>query len=226
MPTGDLPGWKLAFADDFARNAALGSFLSTYSSTWSAYPAGWYDTSRNGRYDPARTLSVSNGNLDIWLHTVNGVHYVSAPEPKLATMTYGRYSIRFQSDSIPGYKTAWLLWPDDDVWPAHGEIDFPEGNLDQNISAFAHWASSGGGQDAFSTSATYAAWHTATTEWAPGRITFILDGKVVGTSTRLVPGAPMHWVIQSETQLSGGAPADAAAGHIRVDWAAAWTYAP
>ena len=225
VPTADLAGWKLAFAEDFTRPAALGSFLSTYASTWTAYSAGWYDTSRNGRYDPAKTLSVSNGNLDIYLHTVNGVHYVSAPEPKLPVMTYGRYSIRFQADQIAGYKTAWLLWPDDDAWPEHGEIDFPEGNLDQNISAFAHWASATGGQDAFSTTRTYATWHTATTEWAPGRITFILDGVVLGTSTRLVPSAPMHWVIQSETQLSGGAPADTAAGHVRIDWAAAWTYA-
>ena len=226
MPVGNLTGWTQVFADDFTKTAPLGSFLSTYGSTWGAYPSPWSDTSRNGRYDPAKTLSAANGLLDIYVHTEAGIHYVAAPTPKLPTMTYGRYSIRFQSDSVAGYKTAWLLWPDDGMWPAHGEIDFPEGNLDQNISAFAHWASPTGGQDAFSTTATYATWHTATTEWTPGKITFLLDGKVIGTSTKLVPSAPMHWVIQTETQLSGGAPADSAAGHVRIDWVTAYTYTP
>jgi hypothetical protein len=226
MPTSALSGWTQVLADDFTTDAPLGSFLTTYGSRWGAYPSGWLDTSGNGHYDPARTLSVSNGNLDIYLHSENGVHYVSAPTPKLPAMTYGRYSIRFQSDSIAGYKTAWLLWPDDNVWPAHGEIDFPEGNLDSTMSAFSHWASSGGGQDAFSTATTYGAWHTATTEWTPGKVTFLLDGVVIGSSTKMVPTTPMHWVIQSETQLSGGAPANASAGHLRIDWVAAWRYTP
>jgi hypothetical protein len=226
MPVGNLPGWTQVFADDFTKPAALGSFLTTYGSTWGAYPSPWPDTSGNGRYDPAKTLSAAGGLLDIYLHSENGIHYVAAPEPKLPTMTYGRYSIRFQADAAPAYKTAWLLWPDDGIWPAHGEIDFPEGNLDQNISGFAHWASTSGGQDAFPTSATYATWHTATTEWTPGKIVFILDGKVIGTSTKLVPSAPMHWVIQTETQLSGGAPANTTSGHVRIDWATAYRYTP
>jgi hypothetical protein len=226
MPVGDLTGWTQVFAEDFGRDAALGSFLSTYGTTWSAYPSPWKDTSGNGVYDAGRTLSVTNSTLDIYLHSEGGTHYVAAPAPRLPAMTYGRYSVRFRSDSITGYKTAWLLWPDDNQWPAHGEIDFPEGNLDQNISGFAHWSTASGGQDAFPTSATYADWHVATTEWSPGRIVFLLDGRVVGTSTTHVPSTPMHWVLQTETQLSGGAPADSASGHVQVDWVTAYTYTP
>jgi hypothetical protein len=226
MPTGNLPGWTQVFADDFSRDAALGSFLSTYGSAWSAYPSPWRDTSGNGLYDQARTLSVANSALDIYVHTENGTHLVAAPNPRLPAMTYGRYSVRFRADSVPGYKTAWLLWPDDNVWPAHGEIDFPEGNLDERISAFAHHANPVGGQDAFPTSATYADWHTATIEWTPGKLSFFLDGHLIGTSTTNVPSMPMHWVLQTETQLSGGAPAASAAGHVQVDWVTAYTYTP
>lgn len=226
MPTGNLPGWTQVFADDFTRDASLGSFLSTYASTWSAYPSPWLDTSGNGLYDPARTLSVGNSVLDIHVHTENGTHLVAAPSPRLPTMTYGRYSVRFRSDPVPGYKTAWLLWPDDNVWPLHGEVDFPEGNLDQHISTFAHFAVAAGGQDAFPTSATYSSWHTATVEWTPGQLVFILDDRVIGTSTTSVPSGPMHWVLQTETQLSGGAPADSASGHVQVDWVTAYTYTP
>ena len=226
MPTGDLQGWHQVFADDFNSDSSLGSFLSVYGSSWSAYPSTWHDTSGNGRYDSTQTLSVSGSMLDIYLHTVNGIHYVAAPTPRLPAMTYGRYAVRFQADAVPGYKTAWLLWPNDNLWPLHGEIDFPEGDLDAGISAFAHWASASGGQDAFPSTATFAAWHTAVVEWTPGRIVFYLDGAVIGTSTNHVPSDPMHWVLQTETQLSGGAPADSAAGHARIDWVTAYAYSP
>ncbi|MBI1375893.1 MAG: family 16 glycosylhydrolase [Frankiales bacterium] len=226
MPRGDLPGWHQVFADDFTTDAPLGSFLSVYGAGWSAYPSPWRDTSGNGVYDPARTLSVRGGALDIHLHTENGTHYVAAPTPRLPAMTYGRYSVRFRADAVPGYKTAWLLWPDDDRWPLHGEVDFPEGDLDARISAFAHFADANGGQDAFPTTATYSDWHVATVEWTPGRLVFVLDGAVIGVSTTEVPSTPMHWVLQTETRLSGGPPSGTAAGHVQVDWVTAYTWAP
>jgi hypothetical protein len=32
----------------------------------------------------------------------------------------------------------------------------------------------------------------------------------------------MHWVLQTETQLSGGPPADSAAGNVQIDWVTAY----
>jgi hypothetical protein len=239
LPVGDLPHWHQVLAEDFTQDAPLGTWRTTssgstalvatnpYSARWGAYPSSWKDTSGNGTYDPAATLSAAGGVLDVWVRTLaNGEHAVAAPMPKLPTMTYGRYSIRFRSDAVAGYKTAWLLWPDDNLWPAHGEIDFPEGDLDSTISAFSHYASAAGGQDAFPTSARYTSWHTATVEWTPGSVAFSLDGVRIGTSTRSVPTTAMHWVVQTETRLSGGAPSATAAGHVQIDWAAAWTYVP
>jgi hypothetical protein len=225
MPTGDLPGWKLVFSDDFVTDASLGSFPgSAYEATWTAYPDGWQDTSKNGQYSPGKTLSVKSGVLSIDVHTENGIHYVSAPEPmKGVGQLYGRYSVRFRVTAMtPDYKTAWLLWPDSDKWPDDGEIDFPEGNLDGTISAFAHHANPAGGQDPFSSSVTYDAWHTATTEWSQGKVTFYLDGSVLGTSTTMVPSKPMHYVMQTETNLDGHAPTDASVGNIEVDWVVIW----
>jgi len=226
MPKGNLPGLRQVFADDFATTTARGAFLKTYSSRWSAYGPGWKDTSGHGVYDGNRTLSTGGGLLDIYLHTEGSTHYVAAPTPKMPKMTYGRYSIRFQADSLPGYKAAWLLWPDDDVWPAHGEIDFPEGDLNSNFSAFSHYARSGGGQAPFTLSATFGRWHTATIDWLPGKVVFYLDGRVVGTNTRSVPSTPMHWVLQTETALRATAPASNVAGHVRIDWITAYAYTP
>jgi len=225
MPLGGLPGWHQIFTEDFNTAVPVGSFPGTiYGSKWGAYPDGRHDTSGNGTYYPSRVLSVSHGVLNMYLHTeiVNGVavHMVSAPVPHLpgGAQAYGRYSIRFRADSVPGYKTAWLLWPDSGLWPADGEIDFPEGNLDGTIYAFMHYANPAGGQDWFRTGATYAGWHIATIEWQPGKVTFILDGQLVGVSTTQVPFNPMNYVLQTETCLRCAAPSDSAAGNVQVDW--------
>jgi cell division septation protein DedD len=224
MPVGNLPGWTQIFSDDFTTNVAIGSFPGTvYGPKWGAYLDGWKDTTGNGTYMPSKVLSVSGGALDYYVHTEAGVHMVSAPTPKIAAGAYGRYSVRFRSDALHGYKTAWLLWPDSGVWPADGEIDWPEGNLDGKMSGYMHFADPAGGQNAYNTAATYPAWHTATTEWVPGKVVFSLDGAVIGTSTTKIPTKAMHWVLQTETSTdSGVVPADATAGHVQVDWAVAY----
>jgi len=225
MPVGNIPRWRQIFADDFTTNAPVGSFPgAAYSSKWWAYPDGWPDTSRDGTYMPSKVLSVHNGMLDYYIHTENGVHMVAAPLPRIAQRTYGRYEVRFRADSLRGYRTAWLLWPDSEVSPADGEIDFPEGHLDGKIAAYMHYADPWGGQDAFATGIAFGgSWHTAATEWSPGKVTFYLDGKFVGTSTTKVPSKPMHWVLQSET-ASDVYLDDSTAGHIQIDWVVA--YAP
>lgn len=82
LPKGDLPGWTQLVAEDFNTPAAIGSFLSTYPS-WGAYPDGWTDTSKNGRYYPSKTLAASGGMMSIYLHTENGTHLVCAPYPRI-----------------------------------------------------------------------------------------------------------------------------------------------
>jgi hypothetical protein len=231
MPSGDIPGWHQVFADNFSTGVPLGSFPRAVASKWSDYPYPAHDSSGNGIYWPERVVSINGGVMDLHLHTESGIHAVAAPQPKITPadpygQLYGRYSIRFRAtNNMPCYKTAWLLWPDDGVWPAHGEIDFPEASLDgeETMSAFVHYAGSGGSgaQDAFDTSAKYNVWHTATTEWTPGEVKAYLDGSLIGTSTHS-PSTPMHWVIQTETGLSGCVPADSTAGNVQIDWAVAY----
>jgi len=226
VPTGDLPGWRQIFREDFTDgDVPLGSWPAQYGDRWDAYPEPWRDTSGHGIYSPERVLSVKHGVLDMYLHTDEGQPYVAAPEPKLRGVNrgqrYGRYSVRFRADPVPGYKVAWLLWPDSDQ-RRDGEIDFPEANLDSTIKAFAHEADHGRGQERFTTDKTFAKWHIATTEWLPGRIRFILDGTVIGTATTKVPTEPMHWVLQTETQLDGPPPSPTASGHVQVDWVTAY----
>ena len=157
---------------------------------------------------------------------------VSAPVPKLPNIAngqlYGRYVVRFRSDPIPGYKTAWLLWPDSEVWPRDGEIDFPEGHLDGTILAYVHHQGGTWAKDevAFSTDKTYVSWHTAVIEWKPNSVKFFLDEEMIGQSTTRIPNTPMHWVLQTETVIDGTTPPSSSAGNVQIDWVAIYKYAP
>ena len=234
MPADDVPGWTLTFADDFNTPVRLGTFPDAVSSRWDAYPEPWRDTSGNGLYSPERTVSISDSTMDIWLHTEGGQHLVAAPMPKLPGgkhQLYGRYAVRFWADTIPGYKLAWLLWPESEVWPRDGEVDFPDQDLNPGarVHAFMHrqGATAGSDQDAYATEVPISgAWHVAIIEWKPDSLTFLLDGEVIGHSTQRVPNTPMRWVLQSETSLRPEPPDGAVEGHVKIDWVAVWRYAP
>ena len=243
MPVGDLPGWRQIFSDDFTEPVALGEWSDcsvdpmicrglpeAYRDRWWAFLEGWSDQA-GGLYSPAKTLSIADGVMDVYVHTVGGVHRTAAPVPLIhgragaLGQLYGRYAVRFQSDSLHGYKVAWLLWPDSETWPRDGEIDFPEGNLDMVIEAYMHRrdATEGGDAAGFSSGIRLSgAWHTAVIEWKKDSVVFILDGKVVGAAMERIPDTPMHWVLEVTTTLDGYEPADETAGHVRVDWVAVW----
>jgi hypothetical protein len=234
-PQADLAGWQLVLSEDFGRGAALGSFAQAYPG-WAGYD-GWRDTSRNlgrpaatqGLYSSATTTSVHGGVLDVRVHTSGSTPQVMAVTPPLPgqpgnAMTYGRYAVRFRTDAVPGYKIAWLLWPAGDDW-TQGELDFPEGDLGADIYGFAHDVTGNPSRNAWSvdTGQSMSGWHTAVIEWAPGRLTYTLDDRSwTTTDPAAVPTAPMHWVLQTETQLSAAAPDPAAAGHVMIDWVAVW----
>jgi hypothetical protein len=227
-PTTDAPGWRRVFVDDFTTDVPTGQFPAAVESRWGAYADGWTDTSGKGTYMPSKVLSVHGGVLDWFIRTEGGRHLVSAPWPKVPGGTgpkgghlTGRYEIRFRADRMPGYKFVSLLWPDRDDNLRDGEIDFPEGDLDEPFMAFTHHAgaSSGDDQDWFATGADATTWHTAVIERTAGSVTYFLDGKQIGRSTNRLPVGEMGWVLQAETSLANPTGA-AAQGHLYVDWVA------
>jgi hypothetical protein len=222
MPVGDLPGWRQVFTDDFTSNVALGSWPGAYAAKWADYTyAGSHDTNGGAEWNTVKDVSVSAGMADYYLHSESGKAYSAAILPRTPTQTYGRYQVRFKVDpGMTDWKSAWLLWPDDDVWPAHGEIDWPEGDLTGTMEGFMHYANPNGGQDWAPSNVAFASgWHTATTEWLPGSVKYYLDGNLVGSFTHEVSSYPMHWVLQSES-ASGSRPTGS--GHIKIDWVAVY----
>ena len=225
MPVGNSPGWVRVFEDDFVSSVARGAFPGPYASKWASYH-GFSDTYEGGTYNQG-ILSASGGALDIYLHSQNGRPQVAAPVPlvtgKWGGQSYGRFSVRFNADPVPGYKAAWLLWPDSNNWN-DGEIDFPEGSLDGTMWGFHHCV----GQPTsncywLDTKVAFTGWHTATVEWTPGKLVYLLDGRVMGSTTNRVPTAPLHWVLQTETDH---VPDAASSGHVLIDWVTIDRYQP
>jgi hypothetical protein len=244
MPVGNLPGWRQVFADDFLTQAPVGAFDTVYRDRWESYPDGWANTAgyeAKARRYSSRVVSVANGMLNINLHSENlatsqlarnggsggpGMYALTAAlQPKVGgavyNQTYGKYTIRFRVDpGLDGYYAAWLLWPQSESWPRDGEIDFPEGGLTGEMCAFMHHqgGTRAGDQDKFCSGVAFpTGWHTASTEWEPDRVTFILDGQVVGVSTSRIPNTPMRYVLQTEA-CWGSCPAATMSGNIQVDW--------
>ncbi len=214
------PEWRVVFHEDFSSPTGIGTFPgSVYGERFSVYPDGWADTSGRGVYRPSEVLSVEDGMLTWDMRVVDGQVWGAAVLPTLPTygQTYGRYSLRFRADPAPGFGMAFLLWPDSERWPRDGEIDFPEGEFSGQISAYAHHASENGAVDSFSTGAGFRVWHVAEIEWRPESVRFLIDGRVVGTSTEAVPARSMHWVLQTGS-TGETVPADGTHARVQVDW--------
>jgi len=256
MPVGDVFGWHQVFADNFANDNVpvgvwagcnLGSTLfnshcsglpPTVDAKWFAYPDGWSGTPTTGTYYPSKVLSIQNGIMNYNIHTeiVNGtaVHMIAAPEPKIpggsgsvGGLTQARYVIRARMDPLYGYHVSFLLWPDSEVWPGDGEIDFPEADFDSTtISAFMHWrgGTSPGSQDAYTVPTSLSQWHTYEIDSTSTYCSFYIDGNLVGSSTdpTKIPNAAMHLVLQAGLSYTEGAPANITAGNVQIDWVTAY----
>ncbi|MET3349361.1 UNVERIFIED_ORG: hypothetical protein ABID57_001031 [Arthrobacter sp. UYEF1] len=236
MPVGDLPGWKQTGAQGFTTAAGAGKVGDVYGAEMRGY-AGFADSSGRGFYAPDGVLSVSAGRLDYFLHAEAGSPRVASVIPfGYDGQTYGRYSIRFRYDSMPGYKIAFLLWPVSDSW-REGEIDWPEGGLDGPLyggsaikGSLANGAVKFDPSERSFTPTGPGHWHVATTEWTPGKVQWFFDGRLIDQTTLPsgVPDTPMRWTLQAETsdRATGTYPAATTSGHLQIDWAVQYAYAP
>lgn len=249
-PPVNVRGWEPIFIEDFNTPTERGDFIgNALYQKWSAYPSGARTSSpwKAGRYDNS-ILEVVDSCLVLNVHTDDAGHALTAAlRPKLSStapwgVTALRQSIRFRCDPLPGYKLAWMLWPDAEIvgepsnWPEDGEIDFPECGLalGDTIHGFVHREGASGpdgGSDqwAVNTKVEAAAgeWHTATINWKPGMwrtamCEFVLDGISIGKWTQRIPDGPMHSVIQTEPLPQWAKPDKRVAGSIWIDWYVAY----
>jgi len=238
--------WHRAFADSFEHaNSPFGKSCGDRNAfprttpKWDAYPYPWHGNPNGGSYCPGLTTAIRNGRMDVRLGRAqvggSSTYVIDAPLPRVGGHSpfkgqlYGRYAIEFyEPRPFPMFHVSWLLWPDSNVWPRDGEIDFPEADTDASrIGAFMHrqGGTSGADQDAYIVHTPfYGAWHTAVIEWLPTRCTFVLDGKVIGNSTdpATIPHTPMHLVLQSGLSSDASSGTSSPGGDIYIDWVEIW----
>ncbi|MDT5083161.1 MAG: hypothetical protein QOF88_2267 [Mycobacterium sp.] len=136
---------------------------------------------------------------------------------------YGRWEVCMKSaPASPNYHSVALLWPDSNVWPNDGEIDFME-ILDpartQVTASVLHARPASiesmvDPNDHADIAIDATQWHSWAVDWTPDRITGYVDGAPWFESARHVPAGPMHMCIQLDDfggDLSGG-------GQVSVDW--------
>jgi hypothetical protein len=230
IPTGNIPGWREVFSDDFTGSSLNQRDWGPYSGQPGGDPGGWWDPSH---------VEVGGGMLKLESY-VDPAHanpknpngYVSGGVSSAPALhqTYGKYLVRFRIDKGHGIAGVLLLWPSNDVWPP--EIDFGEdggGNRTQT-TATLHYGKSDD-QIARSVSADFSQWHTLGVEWTAGKLVFTLDGSVWATiANSNVPSENMEMDLQTQAGTCGSTAdpcTDASTPSVvemQVDWVVA--YAP
>ncbi|MHB1833781.1 MAG: glycoside hydrolase family 16 protein [Solirubrobacteraceae bacterium] len=225
MPTGNLPGWREVFADDFNGSRLDTSRWRVYQGQPAGDPAGWWEPSHVAVSDGMLVISAYRDAADGGRWTSGGV----STDPGFV-QTYGKYEVRFRFEQGVGIGHALLLIPQGGVWPP--EIDFSEDNGsgrdttlvtlhyppgDQRISHHVH--------------VNLTQWHTLGVQWTPRLLRYTLDGRVWSTTAGSeVPSLPMALAIQTQawpcTGTWGVCPDTRTPRVVRlyVDWVVA--YAP
>lgn len=124
---------------------------------------------------------------------------------KTFTFRYGYVEVRARFDCADGVWPAIWLLATSGGWPNGGEIDIMEHlNYQKQVWQTIHLLRNSGSGDSSNTVNPQPAiedvtgWHTYGVEWAPGRITFYVDGKKTGSFTR---EGFTHWPFDREVEF-------------------------
>jgi hypothetical protein len=188
-------------------------------------PAAWsmYDSAGNGGNGLRRpsAFSIHDGMLDVVAQMESGT-LVSGGMAATRSSVGGYFAFRVRSDPDPSNATdaVVLTWPDDGVWPQHGENDMYEtgtGTSRDPFHSYVHYGSTASTQYAFTEQADGTQWHVMAMEWTSTQIAFYLDGCLVGTPVtdpNAIPTYSHHACIQ----LDAYKPMMGAPVHQYVDW--------
>jgi beta-glucanase (GH16 family) len=221
-PRNASGAWREVFADEFT-----GSRLDT--SRWST---GWFGAGVTGPVnpfepaclDPRQVQLPGDGTLTLAL--VARAQRCAGRERPWSTglvttngkfdYTYGASEARiFLPSSSAGKLVDWpAFWSDGQHWPEDGENDVME-VLGGSVAAHFHSAA---GARGFTVPGSWAGWHTFGSVWEPGRVTYIYDGREVGTLTAGITASPMYLVLNLAPALEGAT----VQARMKVDYVRVW----
>lgn len=192
MPTGNLPGWRLTYTQDFAGNS-LPANWGTYTGQPGGDPYGYWSPS---------AVSVSNGELHLLAVPMNGSYATGGVSFYGNPQTYGMYLVRMKGDVEPNLNISniALLWPDaSNTWPP--EIDFFEDSGGYRTSFTASLHAGPNGNDCCiirnNVNVQASQWHTYGVEWTPSSLTYTIDGQAWATVYSSSLSSPAQWPSQN-----------------------------
>ncbi|MCZ4498274.1 MAG: glycoside hydrolase family 16 protein [Marmoricola sp.] len=208
----DGTSWVCTYNDEFAGPELDRRYWVPQETENSGFTTGTKFTYACAQDSP-ETIDVADGNLELSLVDRGETRYCgktySSPyaygqvmHHQTFAQTYGKYEIRAKIPDldVTGSQVSFWLWPQTDTygpWPASGEIDIAEmySSAPGIDKPFMHYLpGSGVGENV---NVTHAAcpiregeYNTYGTEWEPGRVTMLLNGKVcmVNNYASLVAG--------------------------------------
>ncbi len=219
-PRGVGGAWQLDFSDDFDRPAL--------DARWST---GWFgagvtqpvNASEDQCYAPSQVRLPGDGTLTLALRkqsTWCGGRQRSHVSGLVST--FGAYTFRYgavesrvllPSDSNDRLVNWPAFWTNGEHWPGDGENDVME-VIDGRLGAHYH---SGSGEAHRWVDGARGGWHTFTSVWEPGRVTYYYDGLEIGTVGGPVSGAPHYLVLDLAAARTGQTvPADLKVDYVRV----------
>jgi hypothetical protein len=197
-------------------------------------PSGWnVYSSTSGTLRAASQVKVSSGNLKLTGTTIGGKS-VSGGVSDQFSQKYGRWEACMKADRGAGYYPAITLWPDNNDWPAGGELDLIE-SVDGNRMRNIHFVHNNVGNDRkgvhFTLNLTH--WNLFAIDWTPNSVVFWVNGVKQWTmSTKsLVPSRDkMHMTLQfdavNEPGCHDGCRNASTPKHpvMSIDWTKAFKY--
>ena len=216
------PDWVLVFQDEFSASSFSGKklkwgkkwnkieYMPRHAPDWRKHqsredalivPGKEGKTSfvrLKGVYGKYKSQSCQAGNQETF--ACGGIF-----TDKTFSFRYGYVEVRARFDCADGVWPAIWLLATSGGWPNGGEIDIMEHlNYQKQVWQTIHLLRNSGSGDSSNTVNPQPAiedvtgWHTYGVEWAPGRITFYVDGKKTGSFTR---EGFTHWPFDREVEF-------------------------
>jgi beta-glucanase (GH16 family) len=214
--------WGEVFADEFT-----GSRLDT--SRWST---GWFGTGVTGPVNPFEPACLDPRQVQLPGDGTLTLALVARPQRCAGRQrpwstglvssngkfayAYGASEARiFLPSDGHGKLLDWpAFWADGQHWPQDGENDVME-VLGGSVAAHFH---STAGAPGVTVPGSWAGWHTFGSVWEPGRVTYVYDGREVGTLTTGITGSPMYLVLNLAPALDG----TTVPARMKIDYVRVW----